>query len=197
MLHTCAVAPEDPGAMCSMSPSILLFATSNEDTNEDSVLKLVCTNSFPRVTGGKKDGKKTVALVENGIGDMCCISHVEAGQVIQMIVVATVRYGRLRAYSCRTGDVEWQAKCILPGMDRRLMATSVTTDGSNRIFVYDGSNTAVHSFSPFGKYEKLIWRTKDKKCRHVRWHKKSSSLIVADSYGEMNIVQVDKERSFE
>ena len=176
-----------------MSPCILLFANSNEDTNEDSVLKLVCTNSFPRVTGGKKDCKKTMALVENGINDMCCICHEGSDQ----IVVATVRYGRLRAYSCRTGGVVWQVKCILPGMDRRLMATSVTTDGENRIFVYDGSNASVHSFSPFGKYEKLIWRAKDKKCRHVRWHKKSSSLIVADSDGELNIVQVDKERSFE
>ena len=81
-------------------------------------------------------------------------------------------------------------------MSEPVFATGITTDGNGRLFVADSSNNCIHLFSVNGEYLGCALTADDYNFgelkKHVRWHNKTSSLVVAHRTNESTFISIVK-----
>ena len=179
-----SVAPCVPDPVCTYSPDTLLYVDIFGEKGK--VRWLDCRKSPPVAARGENISQ--ISLDQRSeIWDMCIVGDTRENKLL----VIACNYGKLRAFNTKSNELKWKARCKLPDMKLWLFAFSITTDGQGHIFIYDYNNTAVQMFSSGGQYKRAVWQTDEKKFRRIRWHDKSSSLLVADPDGEILFVKIE------
>ena len=130
--------------------------------------------------------------IDYEIKDLCCVKK---GDEQLLIVTAYNSYGRLRAF-CRKSDVfKWQALCSVNSFitgKRLLNLRSLSSDGRGHLFVVNKAyhqNSTVEMFDTDGRYSGCVFKMDRIKC--IRWHEKSSSLVVADKENSICLIKVN------
>ena len=86
---------------------------------------------------------------QDTVEDMCFVQHED-----KQLLLVTRRIEGLFAYNTKTPKLEWKVDEKLPGMEEKMHASAVTTDGRGHLFVRDWmtGNSSVQMFSVSGKY---------------------------------------------
>ena len=119
--------------MCASSNTTLWYQSYTE------LHQLHCNsltpNSVPKLT------------TDEIIDDMCCVEL----EGKSLLVTASGIEG-VKAYNARTTHLEWTAVGRYSGMKEALDAHSIAADECGHLFVCDGGNQCIHTFSVDGKY---------------------------------------------
>ena len=180
MLDSYSVVPHDPGCMCVMSESIVLYMDWSR--NPRSVHQLDCGTLPPR----SRSGNNSLCLSKGMWWDMCFVKE----QNKNMIIVASSKTNGIEAYNIDTGSLEWK------GQRRGLQKCGVTSDGHGHIYVCDQApaNRCIHMFSAAdGKYQGCLIGEGEQGLGvplWVVWSEPTSSLIVTHGKGDKRFFSV-------
>ena len=174
------MAPHEPGRMCAMSESTLLYIDHSKIPMK--VHRLDCKTLPPT----SPPEYKSLYLSEEMWWDMCFVSE----QSKNLLIVTSVEMNGIEAYNADTGSLEWKGQ--LPVLQR----CGVASDGQGHIFVCDQApaNRCIHMFSASdGKYQGCLMREGEQglgiPCL-AAWSKETSSLIVIHAKGEKRLLSV-------
>ena len=85
-------------------------------------------------------------------------------------------------YTLDGGELKWSVSGKLPGMQWEIMASRVTADEREHLFVCDGMNKCVHVLSARDGTHLgvVVWEVEEGlgTPHNVAWHSESASLIV-------------------
>ena len=171
ILHTHSVAPKQPGLLCQVSPSVLLYICGTVARPE--VHWLDCSSIPP-----EEDCQKNIIfLAANMFRNMCFVRE-EINRKCLVIVTAQGPHG-IHAYNMDNNSLEWKKE--MKGMERG----GVAADGHGHLFVFDGDNRCIHMLSVSdGYYMGCLIKQGDQGLGAPFWgvwSEKTSSLIVADN----------------
>ena len=99
----------------------------------------------------------------------------------------------------RTGKLQWNVNGNIPGVDKRMIPTDVTTDGRGHLFVCDINNACLQMFSTDGHileaFDLDILKVKNKGVatpHHICWSSDLSSLVVVFENNKKHFIAVIK-----
>ena len=181
--HT--TAPHEPGIMCTVSATTLLYENQSKYPRE--VRWLDCKVAPPKAASGTNI---TVTL-QNNIWDMCCVKDGD-----KQLLITSHRYDGVFAYNIKTDKWDWHATCKVPGAEK-VDIEAITSDGHSHLFVADELNKCVQIFSiSSGQYLGHVLASESNNLVakwRVRWSNAVSSLIVAkmkNSYYHLNVTNI-------
>ena len=103
------------------------------------------------------------------------------------------------AYNMRTGKLQWNVNGNIPGVDRRMRPTDVTTDGHGHLFVCDTNNACLQMFSTGGHFLEAfdldVLKVKNKGVatpHHICWSSDLASLVVVFENNKKHFIAVIK-----
>ena len=171
VVYSYSVAPHQPAALCTSSPTMLLY--EDQPKNPREVRWLDCDSSRPKLP----TGTNVAYTKQSNIWDMCFL-HLED----KALLITTRGEHGLNAYNTQTDQVEWSVKY---GRSGQMTTYGVATDGREHIFVCDLYHSCIQVFSFNGKYkgrfpnkdkvlgQPVMMRLCDKLSRLFVVHKKS------------------------
>ena len=171
IIYSHSVAPHQPGRMCSVSPSKILY--EDRSGNPCRVHWLDCSELPPKPAAGKT----SIITRQDIIWDMCLGKHKG-----KHVLITSRSYDGIFAYSTKTNRLLWRISGSLTGMERVLGAEGITTDSNGHLFVSDYRNKCIQMFSLEGVYMKPIIKGQSQSLSEpvqIRWCNHMSSLIVA------------------
>ena len=178
ILLTYSVGSHQPGVLCAVSPSILVY----ENRSKNPQLHwLDCSEAKPKPLG------ITVNTNVPFVQDMC-IAKFENEALL--IVLPYDANELIQAYNSSTGRVKWSVqKKITSGSFK---SYSVTGDSNGRIFVADRTNSCIQMFSASnGQYLGCFVIKKDQGLGilyRLRWCEATWSLAVAHHVGGTSFI---------
>ena len=170
LIYSHSVAPHDPVAMCTVTPSTLLYLDSK---STHTVHWLDLSESQPQIAAGKSE-IHTINTKNFYNIDMCFVQDGDK----QLLVIANSSEG-LFAYNTVTGKLEWKKK--RSEIKGPMCICGATTDGRGNLFVTDESAPCILMFSVTdGQYLGRLF--KDVKSftnpQGISWCEEISSLLV-------------------
>ena len=139
-IHCHSVAPHEPGRLCAMSESTLLYIHCSKNPRE--IHQLDC-RTLPPISPPEY---KNLYLSEEMWWDMCFVREENRN----LLIVSSAEMNGIEAYNADTTSLEWKGQ--LPVLQR----CGVASDGQGHIFVCDEAkeNKCIHMFSASdGKYQ--------------------------------------------
>ena len=171
---THSVAPHQPAALCSISPSVLVY----EDTSKNprQLHWLDCGEVKPRLLGITANTDLT------GVQDMCIV---ESENEKLLIVISYYEHGLIHAYNSVNGQLKWSVPKKIP---RGLFSSyAVSGDGNGRIFMADFTNNCIQMFSASdGQYLECLMKRGYQGLGYpqkLRRSETTSSLVVGHNDG--------------
>ena len=168
---THSVAPHQPGALCTMSSSVLVYEDQSESPPE--IHWLDCRGTGPRLLD------ITVRPNISHIEDICCVEH-EHDYVL--VVLPFYETEHIHAYSCSTGELKWKAEKNVSSAREAFRSRGVAGNDSDRLFVGDYTTDSIHVFSVSdGQQLRRLTRMADQGYGDVwqlHWSNDPPSLIV-------------------
>ena len=167
LIHS--LEPEQPGNLCQVSPSTLLYIDHSKTPYEG--FRLDCSGIKPKHLPGRR------VEVEHPGKSVCCVQ--EGDQ--QVLIIAA---GDLYAYDLVLGELNWKVK-LIDWTSRG--ARGVTSDGRGHLFVCDDKSRSVELYSVSdGKHLGCLISKGEQGLgglARVTWCETKSSLIVAQDRG--------------
>ena len=171
---TYSVGPHYPGALCAVSPSILVYAYRSR--NPRQLHWLDCSEAQPKPLGITANTKLPI------VQDMCTA---KLENETLLIIISLDANEHMHAYNSTTGQLKWSAQKKIPS--GTFNSSGVTADGNGRIFVVDDTNKCIQMFSASdGQYLGCFMNKGDQGLRDVirlRWCVSTSSLVAAHKNG--------------
>ena len=134
ILLTYSVAPHQPGVLCAVSPSMLVY--ENRSKNPRQLHWLDCSEPAPKLLG------ITANTNLPSVGDM---STAQSENETLLIVLPYDANELIHAYNSTTGQLKWSVqKKITSGT---FSSCGVAGDGNGRIFVANWTNHCIQMFS--------------------------------------------------
>ena len=173
ILHTHSVAPHLPGKLCTATPSTMLYDDGSKDDSDVHWLDLSDMPPKPAT------GKGIVHTQQRNMKGMCFVQNGDK----QLLIATEWENGSLFAYNTETDKQEWEVKRKLPGMEKDMDTSGVTTDGRGHLFVGDkNGNKSIQMFSVSdGVYLGCLMKDVDAHGAPARisWCESKSSLVAA------------------
>ena len=170
-----SVAPHKPGALCSVSPSILVY--ENISKNPRQLHWLDCSEADPKSLAITADTNFTV------VQDVCT-AELEKEKLL--IVISYDANELIHAYNSTTGELKWSAETRTP--TGTFISRGVAGDGNGRLFFADNTNDCIQRFSASdGQYMGCFMKRGDQGLGHVTrlgWNEATSSLVVGHLDGD-------------
>ena len=173
--------PHEPDAICTgATPSILLYEDTSKTPRDVHCLDL--SGSEPKPASGKP----VIHTQNNNIDDMC---FVQDGDKQLLIVTVTDEYNEsgdtdeIFAYNTETDKLEWTFCGKVPGMEKKMIAYGVTTDGRGHLFVGNYENNCILMFSVSdGQHLGCLLKDVEtfKNPNKIYWCEETSSLIATE-----------------
>ena len=162
------MTPHQPGALCAVSPSILVYVDMSK--NPRQLHWLDCSKAQPKLLG------ITANTNLRYLRDMCTVK-LENEALLIVLPYDAKEY--IHAYSS-TGQLKWSGQKKIPS--GTFKSNSLAGDGSGRIFVADDTNNCIQMFSALdGQYLGCFMNKGDQGLGDVsilRWCEATSSLVV-------------------
>ena len=180
MLHSLSVAPQEPGRLCAMSESTLLYIDVSKIPRK--VHRLNC-RTLPPISPPEY---KSLYLSEEMWWDMCFVREHNKN----LLIVSSAGMTGIEAYNTDTASLEWKGQLSV------LQRCGVASDGQGHIFVCDQAKEikCIHMFSASdGKYQGCLMREGEQGLGipyWATWSRETSSLIVIHGKGDKRFFSV-------
>ena len=164
----------EAGVMCSLTRTTMLIEDRSHGVVrcEDLGGNLQCT----RVIRTHSDKFTDMCVVEYGSNELL----VAAGQASVEVDGGERVQGQegIFAYNMATDKQKWVFCGKPPGMENRMKACGLATEGRGLLFVSDKGNNCIHRFSTNGNYIEFLLKGEDLlgEVGVIRWSNKRSSL---------------------
>ena len=164
-----SVAPHQPQALCSISPSVLVYEDTSKNPRQLNWLD--CSETKPKPLG----------IIQNlnlhSVQDMCVV---ESEKETLLIVISYYANELIYAFNSITGELKWSAP--KKTSNGPFCSQSVTGDGNGRLYVTDATNNCIQMFSASdGQYLGYFIKQGDQglgNLHRLQWSETSSSLVV-------------------
>ena len=164
---THSVEPHQPGALCSVSPNILVYADTS--SKPPQLHWLDCSEEEPKPLG--------ITAVTN-LDSVYDITELENERLL--IVISYDANELIHAFDSTTGELKWSAQKKIPR--RTFESHGVAGDDNGGLFVADVTNECIQMFSASdGQYMGCFGKKGDQGLGHVirlGWSEVTSSLVV-------------------
>ena len=173
------VAPHRPGRLCQSSPTSLLYVDNTKVQRE--IRWLDCSTMPPKlatvtdsITSTPRP-KMTHITLQCEVFSICCVQNEDK----QLLLTTHGRKG-VACYDVTKDRLDWCLMRNLPGMEKEINASSVTTDGNGHLYVCDTNNYCVHMFSLEGLHLGTLQQGGERGLGNpwrVLWCNRTSSLV--------------------
>ena len=173
ILLTYSVAPHQPGVVCAVSPSILVYVDISK--NPQQFYWLDCSDIEP----------KLLRITTNfpGVQDMCA-ARLENESLL--IAISYDANQLIHAYNSSTGQLKWSVRKKIPS--GTFKSHGVVGDNNGRLFLTDNTNNCIQMFSASnGQYLRCLIKQGDQGLGLVcglSWCEATLSLVVSHHNGE-------------
>ena len=188
VLHSHQVARGQPGRMCVVAPSTLLY--EYRGISPSQVYALDCSSGKPmdigqlsvtRIAAPPLDGVR-----EPGSTDIRDMVVVEDSYKQRALLVVSDELSNVHAYDVETGAVAWRLRWRLPGMAARCEGAGIAADpGRGLLYLCDraGGNRCIQVVSVCdGRYLGCLEVVEDQwvdACSEITWCEEARALVVA------------------
>ena len=177
ILQSFSVAPYQPGIMCAVSSSMLVYEDCSK--NPRQLHWLDCSEPEPKLLGITAD------LNLSYLQDMCTVELENE----TLIVLPNNVNEQIQAYNITTGQLKWSVQKM---PNQTWQSYSVAGDGNGHFFVADYTYSGIKMFSASdGQYLGCFMNKGDHGLGDVyrlRWCEATSSLLVAHSNGWTGLI---------
>ena len=170
------VTPHHPGRLATRvsSPKLLLY--HDQGSRAVAIGFLDCNTNPPKTTNVIKIPQfKESQNLE--LQDMISCVTVTSDQLI----IKSFGSGGICASHKLSGEIRWEIKGRLPGMDKWMAARGIDTDGLGHLLVCDTANLCIQMFSLNGDYLGVLLRSEEQDLGtpfRIRWCHVTSSAVV-------------------
>ena len=182
LFHSCSVAAQSPGSICSAKPSLLLYINTAVFPRE--IRQLNCSTFPPTAT------EVVTRTGQSIICDLCCINR--EGETL--VIITSCKIG-ISAYKFGKDCLEWNVSSV-PNSDcdqKKIDARGITAVDDRYLAVCDYNNECIQMISKPGRYLGAAYKFRNRGCPDmIEWCSDTSCLFVTCQLGDSWSIQIIK-----
>ena len=172
-VESCSVSPHEPGSLCVIPPSTILFIDKSDKYFTRRIKRLDCKVSPPRSI-------EDILLAVQGNRPLYYLSDLLFVEHNNKSLLVAISCSDIKAFDVKSGILVWEIDVQCLGIEHPITASAATADDQGHLFICDYFNVCIHIMliddgSRVGGL---------KRCSvflaQITWCKRRSSLIVSD-----------------